>query len=161
MPIPQTSDIQRRVLSVLQQGMPITPTPYKDMAEKADLTTEELIREIKNLKDERKLRRIGAVLNHLAAGLPSGALVAWKSPPEKTELLGNLFASFSGVSHVYERTAPEKWPYNLYTMVHAPDDEMLADTIARMARDAGLKNFRLLPTERELKKTPPVYITEK
>jgi len=48
----QLSDTERRVLAVLQGGLPKTRSPYKDIAERAAITTEELLAILRKWKKE-------------------------------------------------------------------------------------------------------------
>ena len=47
----------------------------------------------------------------------------------------------------------------IYTMVHAVGAEELGRTIERMSKACGVAKYRVLVMEKELKKTPPGYIT--
>jgi hypothetical protein len=75
--------------------------------------------------------------------------------------VGTTLAGFKEVSHAYERRTAENWPYNIYTMVHGPDVQAVEKTVKRMSETSGVSDYRILNTERELKKVPPTYITEK
>lgn len=154
------SDMERRILSVLQKGLPISQTPYKDMAQKTGMETDELLAALKDWVKQGKLRRIGAIVNHFKVGLPAGAMVVWQVESERVVEIGQIFAGFKEVSHAYERQTRENWPYNLYTMVHGKNAEDVRDVIKRMSRAGGVSNYRILVTEKELKKAPPTYIME-
>lgn len=97
-------------------------------------------------------------MNHFKVGLGAGAMVVWQVEPERTEEVGGIFAGFSEVSHAYERHTDKSWPYNVYTMVHGKSDEDLQRTIRQMSQACGISDYRILVTERELKKVPPTYI---
>jgi len=153
------SDSQRRILAVLQDGMPMTLTPYADMAARAGMETGELIAVLRRWKKEGKLRRIGAVVDHFKAGMGAGAMVVWMVEPRRVAEAAGILAGFRQASHVYERNTAEGWPYNLYTMVHASNIEQLRKTVEEMSRACEISNFRMLITDKELKKTPPMYIT--
>ena len=155
----QLSDIERKVLSVLQDGFPRTESPYKDMAEKAGIEIKELLAVLENWKREGKLRRIGAILDHFKVGLSGGAMVVWQVEEERVEQVGEKLAGFREVSHAYERNRVENWPYNVYTMVHGVNFEEVKKTVAQMSQACGISNYRILVTEKELKKVPPTYIT--
>ncbi|MFH1616215.1 MAG: Lrp/AsnC family transcriptional regulator [Planctomycetota bacterium] len=154
------TEIERRILQIIQKGLPRTASPFDDMAQEAQIKTDELLSVLKDWKQQGKLRRIGAVINHFKVGPACGAMVVWQVEPQKCEQIGRILAKFTQVSHVYERQTCENWPYNLYTMVHGTSRDSLTDTVDRMSRESGLSDFRIMFTERELKKTPPVYITE-
>ena len=144
---------------MLKEGFPRSQNPYKDMAEKAGIDTEQLLAVLENWKRQGKLRRIGSIVNHFKVGLSGGAMVAWQVELERVEQVGTILAGFKEVSHAYERSMGENWPYNLYTMVHGADIQAVEQTVERMSRACGVSNYRILATEKELKKVPPTYIT--
>ena len=154
----QITDVERRILAVLQGGFPRSRTPYKDAAEKAGISTEELLTILRDWKEQGKLRRIGAIVHHEKVGLSGGAMVAWRIDPEDVEQVGTTLAGFKEVSHAYERRTEENWPYNVYTMVHGTDAGNVDQTVRRMSEVCGVCDYRILTTERELKKVPPTYI---
>jgi DNA-binding Lrp family transcriptional regulator len=156
----EMSDIERKVLAVLQEGFPRSENPYKDMAEKAGIETKQLLEVLENWKREGKLRRIGAIVDHFKVGLSGGAMVVWQVDKGRVEQVGEKLAGFQEVSHAYERNTVENWPYNLYTMVHGANFEDVEKTVARMSQACGVSDYRILVTEKELKKVPPTYITE-
>jgi DNA-binding Lrp family transcriptional regulator len=154
------SELERRLLAEIQHGMPKTSTPYKDVAEKLGVDVDQVLEILKNWKNDGRLRRVGAIVNHFKVGLQSGAMVVWQVEPNRIEEVGKLFASFPEVSHAYERPSSEQWPFNIYTMVHGADQDAVIDTVKKMSQQAGVENYRQLETVRELKKVPPTYIIE-
>jgi DNA-binding Lrp family transcriptional regulator len=66
-------------------------------------------------------------------------------------------ASFRAVSHCYRRDPTPQWPYNLYTMVHGKDEAGCRATAEKMAAKAEVKDYALLFSRRELKKTSMQY----
>ena len=155
------SDIEARVLAVLQEGFAGSRNPYKQMAERAGMDTENFLTVLQDWKRQGKLRRIGAIVNHIKMGLTGSAMVAWQAEPERIEQVGTILAGFEQVSHAYERQTAENWPYNIYTMVHGTDVREVEDTISTMSRACGVTTYKILMTEKELKKAPPRYITRK
>ncbi len=153
------SDIEARVLAVLQAGFAGSRDPYKQMAERAGMDTEQFLVVLKDWKRRGKLRRIGAIVNHIKLGLTGGAMVAWQAESERIEEVGNILAGFEQVSHAYERQTAENWPYNIYTMVHGADVREVERTVNKMSRACGVTTYKILVTEKELKKAPPTYIT--
>ena len=45
-------------------------------------------------------------------------------------------------------------------MVHGKSGEDVKQTVQRMSQMCGISNYRILVTEKELKKVPPTYITQ-
>ena len=85
-------------------------------------------------------------------------MVVWQVPLDRIEAVGQCLAGFKEVSHAYQRPTSPQWPYNLYTMVHAADMDSTQAIVQRMSQACGVADYRLLLTERELKKVPPTYI---
>ncbi len=154
------SSIERRILAVLQEGLPSSQTPYKDMAQWIGIEVSELLAVLEDWKKQGRLRRIGAIVNHFKVGLGAGAMVVWQAEPERIVEIGQVLAGFKEVSHAYERQTRENWPYNLYTMVHGRSSEEVQQVIKRMSQACGVSNYRILVTEKELKKVAPTYIME-
>jgi DNA-binding Lrp family transcriptional regulator len=156
----QISDIEIRILAVLQEGLPRSQTPYKDMAESVGIDIKQLLAILKNWKREGKLRRIGAIVDHFKVGMSGGGMVAWRVDPEHIEQVGTKLAGFKEVTHAYERKIAENWPYNLYTMVHGADIQEVEQIVNRMSQACGVSDYRILATQKELKKVSPTYVTE-
>jgi DNA-binding Lrp family transcriptional regulator len=128
------------------------------MARGIGISTEELLAVLDRWHKNGTIRRLGAVVDHFQVGLGQGAMVVWKVEPNRVAHVGMILADFKEVSHAYERETAPGWEYNLYTMVHETSAEVLRQTVARMSRAAGVSEYVILPTRRELKKTPPRYV---
>lgn len=152
------SEIEKKVLLVIQKGFPISRNPFEDIAKKTGVETGELLSILKKWKKDGILRRVGAIVNHFKAGLGVSAMVVWKVEQEKVEKAGQTLAGFKEVSHAYERETAENWPYNLYTMVHCETIDNLEQVVHKMSKASGIAEYRVLLTEKELKKVPPTYI---
>ena len=154
------SDLEHNILNAIQHGLPVSMTPYKDIASDLGISVEQLLDVLGRWKSEKKIRRVGAIVNHFRIGHGSGAMVVWKVQPDRIDDVGKLFASQPKVSHAYQRPTTDHWPYNLYTMVHASDNSELERTLAAMSAESGITDYRALKTIRELKKVPPTYIID-
>jgi len=152
------SEMDHRILAVLQDGLPRTETPFEDMARRIGIEVGELLGVLQGWKKQGKLRRIGAIVNHFKVGLVAGAMVVWQCEPKRIVEIGQMFAGFEEVSHAYERQTHDNWQYNLYTMVHGENAEAVQQVIRRMSLASGISSYRVLVTEKELKKVPPTYI---
>jgi DNA-binding Lrp family transcriptional regulator len=152
------SDLERRILAVLQDGLPDSRTPYADLAREIGISTDELLATLETWKQEGKLRRIGAIVNHFQVGLGEGAMVVWKVEPERVAEVGAVLAGFAEVSHAYERKTAPGWDYNLYTMVHGTTREAVRRTVERMSQAVAVSDYQILATRKELKKVPPRYV---
>jgi siroheme decarboxylase len=154
------NDVERRVLAALQDGLPRSRTPYDDLARRIGISTGELLAVLDRWKRDGTIRRIGAVVNHFQIGLAQGAMVVWKVEPDRVAGVGTLFAGYEQVSHAYERQTAPGWDYNLYTMVHGATPEAVRRTVEKMSEAAGISEYVVLATRKELKKVAPRYIQE-
>jgi DNA-binding Lrp family transcriptional regulator len=152
-------DVERRILAVLQEGLPRSRTPFADMARKVGISTSELLAVLERWKADGTMRRIGAIVDHFRVGVGEGAMVVWKVELGRTAEVGAIFADVAEVSHAYERQTVPGWEYNVYTMVHGTTRRAVRRTVERMSRAAGVADYEILWTVRELKKIPPKYVT--
>jgi DNA-binding Lrp family transcriptional regulator len=127
------------------------------MAKKVDLTEEEFLSRVKDLKKQGIVRRFGATLRHQEAGFSSNAMVAWVVPDEMVDEAGSLLSKFPEVTHCYERRPQKDWHYNLYTMIHGNNRDLCIQIAERMSRSIGIDQYVLLFSEKEFKKTSMEY----
>jgi DNA-binding Lrp family transcriptional regulator len=153
-------DVERRILAVLQEGLPRSRTPFEDMAREVGISTNELLAVLERWKADGIIRRIGAIVDHFRVGVAEGAMVVWKVEPGRTAEVGAIFAGCAEVSHAYERQTAPGWEYNVYTMVHGPTREAVQRTVERMSQAAGVAEYEILWTVKELKKVPPKYVSD-
>ena len=151
-------DMKRRILAVLQDGLPRSRTPYGDLAAALGISADELLTVLGNWTRDGTIRRLGAIVDHFQVGLGGGAMVVWKVGADRVADVGAVFAGFEEVSHAYERQVAPDWEYNLYTMVHGPSQEAVRQTVERMSQAAGVTDYRILSTRKEMKKVAPRYV---
>ena len=91
--------IERRVLAALQKGLPVTQTPYQDMAYQIGIPVDVLLRILRKWQQDGTIRRMGAVVNHFRMGVAGSAMVVWNVPHDRSGEVGAVFAGFEEVSH--------------------------------------------------------------
>jgi len=74
-------------------------------------------------------------------------------PAERVEEVGVTMASFSNVSHCYQRPTYADWPYSVFSMVHGRSAEECEDVLAAIAEKTGVTEYISLYSTREYKKT--------
>ena len=151
------TELEKKVIVAVQGDLPITPTPYQEIAEGLDISEQLLLDTLQSLCDRGVIRRFGATLRHQKSGFTANAMVAWRVEEAHADQVGEIFAAFKEVSHCYHRKPTQNWPYSLYTMVHASDEAECRETAARMAEQAGVTEYELLFSREELKKTSMQY----
>ena len=154
------NDKDKEIIKVLQEDFPLCEEPYKVLAEKLGISEEEFLDSVKRLVEEKKIRKMGAVLRHREAGFKANALCAWEVPAEKIDDIAKIFSSNSAVSHCYDRTTAPNWNYNLYTMIHAKSREELEKIVLELSAATGIENFQIMYSKKEWKKTGMKYFCE-
>jgi DNA-binding Lrp family transcriptional regulator len=144
-------DIQ--LLKITQDGIWITPEPFKKVAEQLGISVDEVINRLENLQHDGIIRRFGASIGHRAIGITANAMCTWNVPDERVEEVGAIMAGFSEVTHCYERPRREDWTYNLFTMIHAYTRDECKKVAAQISRATGINEYSILFSEKEFKKT--------
>ena len=151
------NELEKKIIASIQEDMAVTERPYLRIARKLGISEEQLLDKLKDLCDREVIRRFGATLRHQRTGFTANAMVAWKVEEDRIEAVGQKMAAFQQVSHCYRRNPSHEWPYNLYTMVHASDERSCHETARKMSEAASVKDYALLFSREELKKTSMVY----
>ncbi len=154
------TELERRIVHGLQEDLPIVSRPFRAVAERLDITEDELLDKIRKFMDDGTIRRFGATLRHQRSGFAANAMVVWRVEPEDAERVAKILSSFREVTHCYQRPALPGWPYRLFTMIHGRFREECEALARRMATSAGVEDYRLLFTEDEMKKTTMVYFDD-
>ncbi len=145
------------VIEALQEGIVAAEEPFAPLADRARLSQPEFLECAQALCARGVIRRFGARLRHHRVGIEGNAMVVWDVAARQIKRVGQTLAAFPQVSHCYERPPFADFPYNLYTMVHAKTLDLIAEVVDEMAEAAGIVDYEMLRTVRELKKTTPRY----
>jgi len=151
------TELEKKIIASIQEDMPIVDRPYLKISQALGISEETLLESLQSLCSRGIIRRFGATLRHQKTGFTANAMVAWQVDEDRVEDVGNRMAAFKQVSHCYRRNPNDRWPYNLYTMIHANDKESCRQTAHRMSQATGVENYALLFSRKELKKTSMVY----
>jgi len=155
---PEIKKIDQNIMRCLQDNIPLTKTPYRDIADKVGLTEDEVIANIKSYKEKGWIRRYGATLRHQKAGFTANGMGVWRVDDEEERTrLGPMMAEFSEVSHCYERPSFEDWQYHLFTMIHGQSKDEVEEIAKRISDKTGVKDYHVLYSTREFKKSSMRY----
>lgn len=147
----------KKVVTVLQDGLPLISRPFQFLAEQLELTETELLRQIQDLINDGTIRRFGATLKHAQVGFLANAMVVWDVLEDKASECGRIMAGFKEVSHCYRRPRRPGWPYNLFTMIHGQSREYCAAIAEKISVATGVSDYLLLYSSTELKKSSMRY----
>jgi DNA-binding Lrp family transcriptional regulator len=146
-------NVDEIILRAVQDGIPLTHSPFSEIASQLDMTEEEIISKIKIMQEKGIIRRFGASIGHRDIGIVANAMCVWNVPDKRVEEVGTIMANFSEVTHCYERPRREGWNYNLFTMVHSYTREDCENIATDISKATGIDDYKLLFSEREFKKT--------
>jgi len=149
-------DVDKRIISATQSGLPLTIRPYHDVAEQIGMDVKDVISRMQNMTELGVIRRTGIVPNHYKLGFRSNGMSVWQVPEEKIIQLGEKVGALDFVSHCYQRPRflPE-WPYNLFAMVHGTTHEEVDNKVKQISELLADDDYghQILFSTRILKKT--------
>jgi DNA-binding Lrp family transcriptional regulator len=146
-------EIDIRLLKSTQEGIPIVPEPFLEIAKELGIPEDEVLRRLETLIKQGVIRRFGASIGHRSIGITANAMCTWNVPDELVEKVGAIMAGFPEVTHCYERPRFPGWKYNLFTMIHAYTREECETIANEISIATGIKDYSILFSEREFKKT--------
>ena len=150
-------DLDKKIIALIQGDLPLDPRPFAVMADQLGITEDEFMGRVRSMKKEGVIRRFGATLYHQEAGFGANAMVAWLVPDEQVDEVGKAMAGFREVTHCYQRRPQRDWKYNLYTMVHGDNEDACHQIAQRISQKTGMKEYALLFSRKEFKKTSMQY----
>ena len=162
-PLPKQAVIDEQdqaLITLIQTGLPLSPTPYADIAENLGLSEVEVIQRIKDLKDTNVIKRFGVVVRHHELGYKANAMTVWDIPDNAVSEFGTCMGQFDFVTLCYRRPRrlPE-WPYNLFTMIHGKDRDGVLANIESLVERCNLNEVehKVLFSTRRFKQRGAIY----
>ena len=151
---------ERDLVVEIQGGLPITETPYADVAATLGADVGWVIETIERFRQEGKVRRVGVIPNHYALGYTENGMTVWDVPEDRLDEVGPVVADLDFVTHCYQRPRHEGvWEYNFFAMTHgrteAESERRVTEVKETMADywDVGPTDWDTLFSTRILKKT--------
>lgn len=127
----QFSKLEQRLLNEFQQGMPLTATPYADIARQLGVYETTVIETLQRLQTEGVVSRVGAVFRPNRVG--ASTLAAMAVPSGELEQVAAVVNEFDEVNHNYER----EHRFNLWFVVVAGDEDRLQQVLVEIEQRCG------------------------
>ena len=127
----QFSNLEQRLLNEFQQGMPLTSTPYADIARQLGVYETTVLETLQRLQTEGVISRVGAVFRPNRIGASTLAAIA--VPAAELEEVATIVSEFAEVNHNYER----EHRFNLWFVVVADDEDRLDTVLAEIEERCG------------------------
>jgi len=113
------SSLEKCLLNDFQHDLPLTATPFADMAGRLGVSENEVLERVRKLQDDGVISRVGPVFTPNRIGVST--LAAMSIPAEELECVARIISAFPEVNHNYER----EHEYNLWFVVTACSEEHL------------------------------------
>ncbi len=124
---PSLTALERQYIILTQNGLPIIEKPYHHIADKMDISVEQVLALTNDMLARGIIRRIAAVPNHYKLGYQYNGMTVWDVDDEQAEKFGDAVGRLAFVSHCYLRPRHlPQWNYNLFAMVHGKTPEAIA-----------------------------------
>lgn len=146
-------DTDLRIIRELQGELPLSPEPYRELANKVGCTVEDLLLRLKKMRTVGSLKRIGAILMHRNSGFVANGLFVCFLAEEKIDEAGHTLANYPEVSHCYRRPPYRDWPYNLYAMIHGHSELEVLQIVNQFVQEQVVEIYDTLFSTEELKKS--------
>lgn len=141
--IANLDDTDRRIVNSLQEGFPLSPRPYAEVAERLNLNETELIARLKRLLETRAITRFGPFLDAAAMG-GAFCLCAMAVPADRFETVMTHVNARPEVAHNYERVHR----LNMWFVLATETPEGIERVARVIEGQTGLKVLQF-PKERE------------
>jgi DNA-binding Lrp family transcriptional regulator len=151
------SDEDIAYIRASQGDLPDVPVPFQAVAKTLGTSVEYVIEHGRQMAEHGHLRRFAAILNHREAGFRANGMAVWNVPEDRIHEFGQFVAGYRNVSHCYQRPVYADWPYNVFSMIHAPRADGVEDVAATIARETGITDHRVLYSSTEFKKVRLPY----
>jgi len=138
--------VDRRLLNLMQKGLPLAEDPYGQIALSLGLDPDEVLDRLRRLQQDGYVRRIGAVLNPSRLGFTCG-LYALEVAEERYAETVRVVNSYPGVTHNYRRTGR----LNLWFTLSVSTDEEKARILERILQISQAKQVYDFPSEQVFK----------
>jgi DNA-binding Lrp family transcriptional regulator len=131
------TELHKRLLNDFQRDFPLTPSPYRALAEHLGVDEAAVLAAFAELDRQQLVSRIGAIIppNHIGAS----TLVAMAIPPGQLQVVADRISAFPEVNHNYERENR----FNLWFVAAASSAGQLQTVLAAIEQATGFAALRL------------------
>jgi len=132
-------ELDYRILDALQNEFPLSERPYEVIAERLEISGDELWERVQGLVEEGVIRRMGASLDSRKLGY-SSTLAAISVPAERVDEAAEVIGRYPEVTHSYLRDDE----FNIWFTVIAIDNERIAAILEEIRSGLSLESTAVL-----------------
>ena len=127
------SELEKRLLNDVQDGLPLSPRPYQDIAQQLGSSESAVLEALAGLQSNGLISRVGPVFRPNRVG--ASTLAAMAVPEDRMESVAALVSAYPEVNHNYER----EHAFNLWFVATAPDRDRLTRVLREIESRTGLE----------------------
>lgn len=147
--------IDKKLLNIIQKGLPIESRPFLELSKQIGITEEETIERLRKLKDKKVIRRFGGIFDSRRLGYCS-TLCAISVPKERIEEVASVINKHNEITHNYIR----EHKYNMWFTIIAPSKERIKEIIFNIKEETKIDDIINLPSEKLFKIKAAFIINE-
>ena len=125
------NNLEKRLLNEFQKGLPLSPTPFADMADSLGTSEALVLQILERLQEQGVISRVGPVI--IPKRIGTSTLAAMAVPEDRLEAVAHVINRYPEVNHNYEREDR----FNLWFVITAPDQAHLDAVLADMEQKTG------------------------
>jgi DNA-binding Lrp family transcriptional regulator len=125
------SALEQRLLNDFQHDLPLSATPYADIAVQLGVSEHEVLNTVCKLQHDGVISRVGPVFTPNRIGVST--LAAMSIPAQQLECVARIISAFPEINHNYERDHE----FNLWFVVTASSEEHLEIVLHEIEQHAG------------------------
>lgn len=148
-------NVDKRLLNLLQEGLPVEYSPFLILGKKLGVSEEEIISRIEKLKSQGYIRRLGGIFNSKNLGYFS-TLCAMKVPEKSIGYTAKIVNSYDEITHNYIRDDE----YNMWFTIIAPSEHRIAEIIENIKKKTLVEDILNLPSSKVFKVKVALDITK-
>ncbi len=138
------------ILLALQDGIPLVKEPFTAIAKHLEIKPDEVVERLQRLQEQNVIRKFGVFLWKRKVGIIANAIVVWAVPNNRIQEVAEFISSLKDVTHCYERrTIPNKWEYNLYTVIHGFKRKTVKEFVKKLSQEVGVADYLILFSAKE------------
>lgn len=135
------TQFDKKLLNLLQSGLPLTPAPFADLAVQLETTEEQVLDRLELLRAQGMIRRMGAFFDAETLGY-HGHLVALRVEPDALACVAAAISALPQVTHNDERDHE----YNLWFTVQEREISAVDSLLSMVGKMPGVKDVVSLKT---------------
>ncbi|AWR98261.1 Lrp/AsnC family transcriptional regulator [Acidianus sulfidivorans JP7] len=142
-PTAEELGINKELLKELSLPLPIVKRPFENISKKFNMTEDEIIDLIYEMKKKHVVKDYGATLNGEKVGIKDNAMLLLNTDNIE-EGCNNIALNLREATHVVLRESNKPWDYLCYCMLHGRDKQTIYNAVKKAIQLTNAKSYMIL-----------------